>query len=59
MYLPINGSATGDIEYLTDKGIIVFWGGTNVVSKNNFQGGLKHVVHFVESNSHSLLEYFY
>jgi hypothetical protein len=26
-------SATGDIEYLTNKDIIVFWGGTNDISK--------------------------
>jgi hypothetical protein len=46
-------SAMDDIEYLTNKDIIVFWGGTNDVSKNNSQGGLKHIIHFVESNSHT------
>jgi hypothetical protein len=30
-------SATGDIEYLTNKDMIVFWEGTNDVSKNNSQ----------------------
>jgi hypothetical protein len=34
--------ATDDIEYLTNKDVTVFWGGTNDVSKNNSQGGLKH-----------------
>jgi hypothetical protein len=46
-------SATGHTEYLTNKVIIVFCGGTNDVSKNNSQGGLKHIVNFVESKSHT------
>jgi hypothetical protein len=31
---------------------VVFWGGTSDVSKNNSHGGLKHIVNFVENNSH-------
>jgi hypothetical protein len=44
-------SATGDIEYLRNRQSC-FLGGTNDVSKNNSQGGLKHIVNFVETNSH-------
>jgi hypothetical protein len=32
---------------------IVFWGGTNDVSKNNSQDGLKHTANFVKMNSHT------
>jgi hypothetical protein len=46
-------SATGEIEYVTNKDILVFWRGTNDVSKSNSQGGLKHIVNFVEINSHA------
>jgi hypothetical protein len=40
-----------DIKHLTNNDIIVFWGGTNNVSKNNFQVGLKHITNFVKVNS--------
>jgi hypothetical protein len=32
---------------------IVFWGGTNDVSKNNSQDGLKHITNFVKVNNHT------
>jgi hypothetical protein len=38
----LTSSVMSDIEHLTNKDIIVFWVGTNDVSKNNSQVGLKH-----------------
>jgi hypothetical protein len=49
----ITSSATGDIESLMKKDIIVFWGGTNDVRKNNSRDAFKHTVKFVEINSHT------
>jgi hypothetical protein len=37
----LTSSGSGDIDLLTNKDIIVFWGGTNDVSKNNSEDGLK------------------
>jgi hypothetical protein len=31
----------------------VLWGGTNDVSLDNSHDGLKHVINFVQSNSHA------
>jgi hypothetical protein len=42
-----------DLKLLTKKDIIVFWGGTNDVSKNSSQDGLKHAVNLAERNSHT------
>ena len=36
-------SMTADINLLTKNDLIIFWGGSNDVSKNNSQGGLKHL----------------
>jgi hypothetical protein len=44
-------SMTVDINLLTKNGLIILWGGSNDVSKNNSQEGLKHLVNFVHSNS--------
>jgi hypothetical protein len=49
----LSSTATGDIESLTKKDIIVFWGGTNDVRKNNSRDEFKHIVKFVEINSHT------
>jgi hypothetical protein len=49
----LSSSAMKDIKHLTNNDIIVFWGGTNVVSKNNTQDGLKHINNFVKVNSHT------
>jgi hypothetical protein len=37
-----------DINLLTKNDLIIFWGGSNDVSKNNFQEGLTHLVNFVQ-----------
>jgi hypothetical protein len=42
-----------DIKHLTNSDTIVFIGGTNDVSKNNSQDGLKHIINFVNVNSHT------
>ena len=49
----LTSSAMKDIKHLTNNDIIVFWGGTNDVSKNNTQDGLKHITNFVKVNSHT------
>jgi hypothetical protein len=49
----LTSSTTEDIKHLTNNDIIVFWGGTNDVSKNNSQDGLKHIVNIVKMNSHT------
>ena len=46
-------SRTTDINLLTKNDFIIFWGGSNNVSKNNSQAGLKHLVNFVQSNNHT------
>ena len=46
-------SMAADINLLTKNGLIIFWAGSNDVSKNNSQEGLKHLVKFVQKNSHT------
>ena len=46
-------SMTFDINLLTKNDLIIFWGGSNDVSKNNSQEGLRHLVNFVQSNNHT------
>jgi hypothetical protein len=45
-------SMTIDINLLTKNDLIIFWGGSNDVNKNNSQEGLKYLVNFVQSNNH-------
>jgi hypothetical protein len=42
----------GGMENLTDNDVLVFWGGTND-AQNNCHDGLRHVVNFVKSSSHT------
>jgi hypothetical protein len=49
----LTSSTTEDIKHLMSNDIIVFWGGTNDVSKNNSQDGLKHLTNFLRMNSHT------
>ena len=44
-------SKIADINPLTENNLIIFWGDSNDVNKNNSQEGLKHLVHFMQSNS--------
>ena len=46
-------SMAADINLLMKNDLIIFWGGSNDVSKNNSQEGLKHLVNFVQSNNHT------
>ena len=46
-------SKIADISLLTKNYLIIFWGGSNYVSKNNSQEGLRHLVCFVQSNNHT------
>ena len=49
----VTSSTMEDIKNLMNNNITVFWGGTNDVSKNNSQDGLKHITNFVKVNSHT------
>jgi hypothetical protein len=40
-------SMTVDINLLTKNDLIIFWGGSNNVSRNNSQEGFKHLENFV------------
>jgi hypothetical protein len=42
-----------DINLPTKNDLIIFWGGSNDVSKNNSQKVLKHLVNFIQSNNHT------
>jgi hypothetical protein len=46
-------SMAADINLLMKNDLIIFWGGSNDVSKNNSQEGLKHLANFVQSNNHT------
>jgi hypothetical protein len=46
-------SAKQDIEQLTRRDAVVFWGGSNDVGKNNSKYGLRHIVDFVTANNHT------
>jgi hypothetical protein len=46
-------SMAADINLLTKNDLIIFWGGSNDVSKNSPQEGLKHLVNFVQPNNHT------
>jgi hypothetical protein len=49
----LTSSAKYDIEQLTNKDALVFWGGTNDIGKNDSQKALRHIVDFVTENSHT------
>jgi hypothetical protein len=42
-------SMTFDINLVTKNDLILFWGGSNDVNKNNYQESLKHLINFVQS----------
>jgi len=46
-------TAKSNMEKLTATDAIVFWGDTKDVSHNNSHEGLKHLINFVQSNSHT------
>jgi hypothetical protein len=46
-------SAKNEVMNLTKRDVMVFWGGANDVSKNNPEIGLRHIINFVEDNSHT------
>ena len=45
----ITNSAKEEIEQLTQKDVVIVLGGTNNISKNEANKGLKHVTHFVQN----------
>jgi hypothetical protein len=46
-------TACNEINGLTKKDAIILWGGSNVVGKNNSQRGLRNILHFMRTNSHT------
>jgi hypothetical protein len=46
-------SVAADINLVTKNDLIIIWGGSNDVSKNISQEGLKYLVNFVQSNNHT------
>jgi hypothetical protein len=49
----LTSSVKGTSEKFTKNDVIVFWDGTNDISKNNTKEGLKHVLSFVMNNKHT------
>jgi chitinase len=47
----VTSAITEGTKRLTFKDILVFWGSTNDVSRNNSQEGLKKLIKFVEVNN--------
>jgi hypothetical protein len=43
---------TIQIENLTQRDVLVFWGGSNGVSRNNCKNGLKQILNLVETMSY-------
>jgi hypothetical protein len=54
---PDNGTLTSSVkgtsEKLTKNDVIVFWGGTNDISKNNTKEGLQQLLNFVMNKKHT------
>lgn len=46
-------TAKGEIVNLMKKDFLVFWGGTNDVSQNNSNIGLKYIVNFIKNNGYT------
>jgi hypothetical protein len=49
----ITEMATKEISKLTNKDVVVVWGGTHDIAKNETKKGLEHLVKFVRQNSHT------
>jgi hypothetical protein len=49
----ITSTINGDIEQLTKRDVVDFWGGTNETGKYISQNGLRYLVNFVKNNSHT------
>jgi hypothetical protein len=49
----IKESATGKIDQLTKEDIVVLWGGSNDVAKNNSVSGMKHILDLVINATHT------
>jgi hypothetical protein len=49
----LTSSVTEETKSLTFKDILVFWGGTNDVSRNDSQEGLRKLIKFVEVNGNT------
>jgi hypothetical protein len=42
-----------EIENLTDRDVLIFWGGSNDVIRKNCNNGLKQILNLVKNNSHT------
>ena len=46
-------AASTKIINLTKKDVVMFWGGSNDMAKNNSKTSLNNFLHFVKNNSHT------
>jgi hypothetical protein len=42
-----------EIENLTDRDVLIFWGGSNDISRKNCNNGLKQILTLVKNNTHT------
>jgi hypothetical protein len=48
-----SASTINDISNLSNKDVLIFWGGTKAVSKNTSNNGLRYITPFVKNNNHT------
>jgi len=48
----VTATADSDVTHLKKKGILIFWGDSNDVGKNNSQNCFSHLVNFMNKNRH-------
>jgi hypothetical protein len=48
----LTSTINSDVSNLSKNDVLIFWGGTNNVSKNNSTNGLKNITQFVRNNNH-------
>jgi hypothetical protein len=49
----IKDKARMEIQHLTKKDVVVLWGGSNDIARNNSLVGLKHIREFLINNHHT------
>jgi hypothetical protein len=47
------GTNLQEVNKLMQEDILVLWGGTNDISKNNFMKGLIHEINYLRNNQHT------
>jgi len=49
----IKDTADAKVQQLTKKDVVVLWGGSNDIAKNNSLEGLKHIIKFLTEANHT------